>query len=96
MGIGQSSRLNPITPDEIDLIRKIKFDHYRVDVFLFSENWISQAERAFKESSLLGYKTELALFVDDNYSEQINKLIDFTISKSIILLFLYCIIKQQR
>lgn len=81
LGIGQSSRLNPITLDEIDLIRKIKFDHYRADIFLFSEHWKSQAERAFRESSLLGFRIELALFVDDNYSEQIHKLIDFTISE---------------
>jgi D-apionolactonase len=75
IGIGQSTRHDPLTAGEIELIKRIEFDHYRSDVYLFNEDWNIKAEKAFTESALLGYKTELALFVDDDFKDQVIKLI---------------------
>jgi hypothetical protein len=77
IGIGQTTRITPVTKSETEVIKKIGFDHYRADIYLFKEHWKTAAERAFQESALLGLKTELALFVDDDFTDQINSLVSW-------------------
>jgi hypothetical protein len=72
IGICQSSRSYPLTRSETKIIRSLKFDHYRIDLHLYENGWLSIAERGFQESSELGYPLELALFFDDNAVHQVN------------------------
>jgi hypothetical protein len=69
-GTGRSSRTEPIEDNELIQIRDINFDHYRSDIYLFSENWAETADKSVEEAKRLGYKNELVLFFDENYSEQ--------------------------
>jgi hypothetical protein len=91
IGIGQSTRHNKLTEGEIGLIKKVEFDHYRTDICLFNDDWKIKTEEAFRESALLGYRTELALFFDDDFSDQISNLIYLLNSVShdlaVVLLF---------
>ncbi len=36
IGIGRSTRPSPLTEDEMKILRKLRFDHYRADLYLFS------------------------------------------------------------
>lgn len=65
IGIGRSTRQDSITETEIQILKKLRFDHYRVDLFLFRSDWRSNAKLAANEASRLGYPLEYALFFDD-------------------------------
>ena len=77
VGICRSSRSSALTPDEIKLLRSAKFDHYRVDLHLCETGWQFKAEEFCKEALDLGFRTEFALFFDDNVHQQINNFIDW-------------------
>lgn len=77
VGICRSSRYGHMTPGEIKLLRSIKFDHYRIDLHLCQSGWQFKAEEFFQEALELGYRTEFALFFDDNVHQQINNFIDW-------------------
>lgn len=76
IGIGRSARKEPLTREEIRVLKVLAFNHYRVDLYLFQSDWRATAELASEEASLLGYALEIALFFDDNSAEQIS---DFTL-----------------
>jgi len=91
IGICRSGRSSPVTKNESKIIRAIRFDHYRVDLHLYNDNWITIAGNAAGESSDFGYQLELALFFDDNYGHQVKNFIKWYSEKnpyvSYILLF---------
>lgn len=91
IGICRSARPVPISKNELKIIRAIRFDHYRVDLHLYNDDWLATARKAAGESSDLGYQLEIALFFDDNYSHQIKNFINWYSEKkpivSYILLF---------
>ena len=91
VGICQSSRLSPLTKSEIKILRALHFDHYRVDLNLFENNWLKKAEQAYDESSDMGCAIEFALFFDNGAREQVTSFINWYSerrpSASAILLF---------
>jgi hypothetical protein len=78
IGIGRSSRPEPLTDNEIGILGKLRFDHYRVDLHLFSHEWVIIAEQAASEASKLGYPLEVVLFLDENALSQSEKFIYWT------------------
>jgi len=91
IGICQSGRSNPLTQDETKIIRALRFDHYRIDLHLYKSGWQFKAERGSREADDLGYHLELALFFDDNLTQQVNNFKDWYFRRSFsvasILLF---------
>ena len=91
IGICKSTRLKPLTPGEAEIIKKLGFDHYRIELFLFNNDWATKAETAFREAISLGSKTELVLFFDDDYANQVALFIEFINTKktdlALIILF---------
>jgi D-apionolactonase len=81
IGIGRSSRPEPLTDNEIGILGRLRFDHYRVDLHLFSDEWIIIAEQAANESSKLGYPLEIVLFLDENALSQSEKFIFWASTK---------------
>lgn len=75
IGIGRSSRAEPILDEEIDIIKKIPFDHYRVDLYLFENNWADTANFACNEAEKLGFLVEFALFFDSHAEQQLSRFI---------------------
>jgi D-apionolactonase len=69
-GIGRSTRVNPLTENESQLLKLLHADHYRYDIYLFENDWITVADKALAEARTLGCKSELALFFDDNFQDQ--------------------------
>ncbi len=72
-GIGRSTRKQPVTGTETDVIKSIGFDHYRTDLYLFDPGWKKVAEIASLEASLLGLELECALFFNENHELQIRE-----------------------
>ena len=70
VGIGRSTRTVALTENEIGVLRNINFDHYRVDLYLFSADWREEADKAADEAAKLNYPLELALFFDENSMRQ--------------------------
>lgn len=77
IGIGRSTRPEPLTEGEIQILKKLRFDHYRVDLCLFSTDWKVKAELAANEAVRLDYSLEFALFFDDNAVNQSAEFIDW-------------------
>ncbi len=70
LGIGRSTRQEPIGDDEMAFMGKLRFSHYRVDLYLFQKNWLRIANEAFVEADMMNYKLELGLFFDDDFQAQ--------------------------
>lgn len=81
IGIGRSTRPSPLSASEISILRNLRFDHYRIDIYLFSPDWNALADRALFEAKKLGYQIEFALFMDENKIIQVNEFIDWATEK---------------
>jgi hypothetical protein len=75
VGICRPPLLSALKKEEIELLRPLHFDHYRIDLHLFVSNWQQQAELGCNESFDLDWPVEFALFMDDNAGEQIKNFI---------------------
>ncbi len=70
IGIGRSTRPQPLTEAEINIFRNLEFDHYRIDIHLFESGWKTNAGLALTEAKKLNYPVEFALFLDENAVQQ--------------------------
>ncbi len=77
IGIGRSTRPEPITDNEAGILKNIPFDHYRADLYLFDPGWRTTAQLSVIEAVKLDYALEFALFFDENAIMQVNDFIDF-------------------
>lgn len=77
IGIGRSTRQEHLTKKEIQNLKNLRFDHYRVDLYLFRSDWRSKAKLAANEAVRLEYPLEFALFFDDNALNQSAEFIDW-------------------
>jgi len=77
IGIGKSTRREPLTDYETKILRTLPFDHYRIDLYLFIREWKFKAELAVNEALRLGYPVEFALFLDDDAIIQVTEFIEW-------------------
>ncbi len=70
IGVARSSRTESLTKTEVKILRPLRFDHYRVNLYLFENDWQITASQATVEAASLGAKIEFALFTDSNYEIQ--------------------------
>jgi len=82
IGIGQSTRLQKMSPDEISILKSLPFDHYRIDLYLFNEDWRVKGTVAIEEAIQLNYAVMFALFVDEKAVEQADQFIAWICSFS--------------
>jgi len=83
LGIGRATGRPHLTEAETEILRPLRFDHYRIDIHLFAEGWESSADEAVRESEMLSYKCELALFFSENFGKEAEYLIDWLKKKEI-------------
>ena len=74
-GVGRSTRDNQLTENEAEVLKFLRADHYRYDIYLFEQDWIVKADTALREARMINCKTELALFFDDNYKSQTDSIL---------------------
>jgi hypothetical protein len=72
--IGYARSLEPLTSFEIDLLKKIPFDHYRVTLCLSKGDWKESWLVAVEEAKNLATKIELVVFLIKGSKEEINQL----------------------
>ncbi len=77
IGIGRSSRPQPLTREEINKLKKLRFDSYRIDIYLFDPGWKKVAGIAVDEAEKLEYPVEFSLFSDENAVDQISDFINW-------------------
>jgi len=75
IGIGQSTRPQKMSADEISILKSLPFDHYRIDLYLFNENWKVKGSVAIEEAIQLNYPVLFALFFDEKAVEQADQFI---------------------
>jgi hypothetical protein len=83
IGIGKSTRREPLSENEIKILRSLPFDHYRVDLYLFLREWKVNANAAVNEALRLEYPVEFALFFDDNATRQADEFTQWLSEKNI-------------
>ena len=83
IGIGQSTRPQKMSPDEISLLKNLPFNHYRIEIYLFQEDWRIHAENAVEEAIQLGYPLMFALFLDEPYYLKSNQFIMWVLGFSV-------------
>ena len=77
IGIGRPKGAESISDGECALLKNVRFDHYRVDLYLFDKEWRTIASASAEEADRLGYKLELTLWFDDNAMNQATDFIDW-------------------
>lgn len=75
LGYCRSAEQEKLTDEEVELFKKISFQHYRVAVDLAQPGWQQVLSIAFEEASLLDTSIELIVFVSDNYTAEIVSLL---------------------
>lgn len=83
IGIERSTRPEFLSENEIRILSKLRFDHYRIDLFLFDPSWRDTAEISVAEAKQLDYKIEFALFFDDQASTEAISFIEWLKTKDI-------------
>jgi hypothetical protein len=75
--IGYSRRkgLRGLTPAEITLLKKVPFDHYRVELRLDENDWQQELSKTFSEAKELDTKLELVVFFGNEIENQLKSLI---------------------
>lgn len=96
IGIGRSTRAEPLTHNEKHLLKQLKFDHYRIDLHLFDPGWKVTAKRAFSESSAIGYSIEAVLFFDDRFLLQAKEFISMSAASKANLSAIILLHKESR
>ena len=71
-----------LSRDEIGLLQQLPFDHYRVELFLFDNDWKKLLVQRLQEAIQLQTKLELVLWVDQDYSRQLVNFLDLTQANS--------------
>jgi D-apionolactonase len=91
IGIGQSTRPQKMNPDEISVLKNLPFSHYRIEIYLFQDDWKIHAENAVEEAIQLGYPLMFALFLDEPYYLKSNQFImwilGFSVKVESVILF---------
>jgi hypothetical protein len=96
IGIARSSRPQEITGNEIKIIQKLNFDHYRTDLHLFNVKWKDTAALAATEAKKIGCPLELAVFIDDNFHEQVTGLLAWIVETKPMIAAMHIFHKDHR
>lgn len=74
IGLGIASHGEPLAPRELELLRRLRLDHLRVDLHLADARFAQELDRAARESEALGCSLEIALFLTEEQGDGLAKL----------------------
>ncbi|MEM9829628.1 MAG: hypothetical protein AAF944_03270 [Bacteroidota bacterium] len=78
IGIGRSTEFDTLTSSEIDLLQKIHFSHYRIDLHLHEPDWTEKWKRSVAEAQALTWSLEVALHFGNQSAEQLESFLKVT------------------
>src|SRR5665647_810692 len=91
IGVGQATRPQIMSLSEMEVFKSLLFDHYRIDLYLFNDDWKIKAEIPIEEAVQLDYPVMFALFLGEQAYQQANQFIvwvlEFSIKIDSIILF---------
>jgi len=73
MGVGMATHGGSLSPREADLLRKLRFDHVRVDLHLKDPSYPEELKRALETCRAIGAGLEPALFISRNAEEELTR-----------------------
>ena len=65
--------------EDMKLIAKVGFDHYRVDVELFRDGWKEILGRGLEEAGIMGLRLELGLIFSVDHARELDDFMSETI-----------------
>ena len=85
--IGYSRPVNSLTltHELISRLIKIPFDHYRVSIKMFQEEWLIQLKQSLDEASSINTRLELEILFSEDYKKEIILLIDQLKEKQLLV-----------
>jgi hypothetical protein len=73
IGVGMATHGGTLSPREAELLRKLRFDHVRVDLHLKDPSYPEELKRALEACRAIGAGLEPALFVSRNTEEELTR-----------------------
>lgn len=83
IGVGATSRNEPLEIAEAELLRKLPLKHLRAEIKLFEQNWKSEIKKAIAEADLLELQLFLVLYFSEKFEHEIKELKDYKRNKKI-------------
>ena len=74
LGLGIAIDQGDLSPREQELLRALRLDHLRLDLYLQDDDWRDQLQRVRRQCADLGAKVELALFLPGEVAERLDEL----------------------
>lgn len=74
IGIGATSRNEPLDNSEAKLLRKLPFKHLRAEIKLFEQNWKSVFEKVNAEANLLKLPLFLVMYFSEKFEDEIKEI----------------------
>ena len=71
IGIGATSRNEPLEHIEAELLRNLPLKHLRAEIKLFEQNWKSVLDKAIAESTLLELHLFLVMYFSEKFEDEI-------------------------
>ncbi|HTE25880.1 hypothetical protein [Flavitalea sp.] len=75
IGYSRITGIKPLTNTEIDGLKNVPFDHYRVELLMPSLQWEEQLQVAISEAEKLNTSLELIAFFSNSAETEINQLV---------------------
>ncbi|WP_428661137.1 hypothetical protein [Runella sp.] len=71
LGIAASVETEILSEKAVELLKSLSLSHYRIDLQLSAEDWISQFSNHCENAALLNLPLEIALFCADDFESQL-------------------------
>lgn len=71
LGIGASTEERTVADPARSLLRALRLHHYRIDVHVSDENWVTDFSGAYETAYILNLPLEVALHVTGNFEEEL-------------------------
>lgn len=94
--IGYDSNNNvPLTDFQIELLRQIPFDHYRVEIHISDPDWTVDFQQKITEAHRLGTQLELILYLSNEFKIQLANFLEIIKDESNMIVSILILDAQQ-
>ena len=77
IGIGSPSDDYRLTSEELNIIRELEFDHYRIEIDFSHDTWQQIWDHRVREAISMGLDLEVCLYFSDNYPDEARMLVEY-------------------
>ena len=95
LGTCQSSRLQELAKNEIEILKTLPFTHYRAELKLFDRNWKTSLKQAINERKQLGWPLFLVLYFSSEAEAELHKFISALEKNQVDLKYCFAVQKNH-